>query len=56
MNNLEQFGYQELSMVEMKDINGGFICGGLCIVGLAAGAAFVAGLGVGVALYAATND
>ncbi|HYG40321.1 MAG TPA: hypothetical protein VD908_16950 [Cytophagales bacterium] len=51
MNNLEKFDSQELTISEMREINGGFICGGVCIVAIAAGAAFITGVGIGVALY-----
>lgn len=41
---------RELSFEELKDVNGGFVCLGACIVGLAAGAAFLAGFAIGIAL------
>ena len=31
MNNLEFSGLQELTTSEMRDLNGGAICGGFCI-------------------------
>ncbi|HYG40320.1 MAG TPA: class IIb bacteriocin, lactobin A/cerein 7B family [Cytophagales bacterium] len=49
MNNLEKFDSQELTIDEMKSINGGFVCGGLCVFGIVAGAGLV-GVGVGYAL------
>ena len=51
MNNLERLNLTELSGSEMKNIDGGFICGGLCFVGILAGISFVVGLGVGVGIY-----
>lgn len=36
---------------ELNNIKGGIVCGGACVVGLAAGAAFLTGVGIGVALY-----
>ncbi len=31
MNNLEFNGLQELTVNEMRDLNGGVVCGGWCI-------------------------
>ena len=41
---------RELSLEELRDVNGGIICLGACIIGLAAGAAFLAGFAIGIAL------
>lgn len=39
----------EISNVELEEVSGGFVCGGLCILGasIAAGALFGAGIAVG---------
>ncbi len=45
MKNLQKLdGVNELSNQELQTINGGIVCGGLCIAGIA----FVAGLAIGV--------
>lgn len=36
MKNFQIDGLQELSVNEMRDLNGGFICGGVCITLIAA--------------------
>ena len=41
-NNVE---FQTLTVAEQKQVDGGFVCGGLCIAGVVAGA-FVAGAAV----------
>lgn len=56
MNNLEIGKYKELTSNELITIEGGFICGGLCLVGLAAGAAFLTGVTIGIDLYENSND
>ena len=47
MKNLELFSeIKELSSNDLQKINGGFICGGFCIAGIA----FLVGAAIGVAV------
>lgn len=46
---------EELSNSEMEAITGGFVITLSVAAGIAIGSAFVAGVGTGVALYAATK-
>ena len=46
---------QELTLDEIDEVNGGFVCGGLCIAGLAFGAGFLFGAGVGVGILASRD-
>jgi len=50
MNNLKKFDSLELSISDMKEINGGFVCGGLCVFGIVAAAGLVGtAVGYGIA-------
>jgi len=56
MKNLESLNYDELTNDELISIEGGFVCAGACIVGLAAGAAFLTGVSIGIDLYENSHD
>lgn len=44
-----------LDQTEIDQVSGGFICGGLCIAGVAFGAGALFGAGVAVGWHAARN-
>ncbi|WP_237057299.1 hypothetical protein [Microbulbifer sediminum] len=48
---------KELTVVEATQVNGGFVCGGLCVIGaISAGIGFMtAGISIGAAVAKATN-
>ena len=46
----------ELSLEETEEVNGGFVCGGLCILGIAALAGIIVGTGLAVGYTAAEKS
>ena len=52
--NAAKFDFQPLTLAEQKQIEGGIVCGGLCIAGVIAGG-FVAGAVVTAGVIAAVE-
>ncbi len=50
----DQKKIETLNVYEIDAVNGGFVCGGLCIVGIAFGAGLIFGAGMGLG-YAAES-
>lgn len=48
MKNLQSLEYQLLTEDELKEVNGGFICGGWCIAGIIVVVVSVGAFAVGV--------
>lgn len=48
--------FRELSADELDLVGGGFVCGGLCVVGLAFAAGVIFGAGVAVGVTAAEKS